>query len=151
VTPAEQTTAGRVALELARRFPGLDPALLASRPAFRAALGDALDAVEDEATLVAQVLEAGPLTGARSPYGVIVGRLRRLRTLAEQRAGLLDEQTEVLRWRRVDHAARRGETLRQLVEAGTVFPDEARERVAGEFADPDLRGIALAALDGGRP
>ena len=141
------TGAERIALALAQRFPELDAALLARRPPFRAALADAL-AVMSEAEIVEHVTTLGALTGARNGYGVLIARLREIRALDEDRRRMVDEEGEAARWRRVDAAARRGESLRQLVDAGTIFADEAAHLVASEFPDEDLRGIARAALGG---
>lgn len=139
--------AERVARALAREFPCVNPALLARRPAFRSALADAL-AVMSETEVVEHVTTLGALTGARNGYGVLIARLREIRALDEDRRRMVDEEGEAARWRRVDAAARRGESLRQLVDAGTIFADEAAHLVASEFPDEDLRGIARAALGG---
>ena len=141
------TGAERIALALAQRFPELDAALLARRPPFRAALADAL-AVMSETEVVEHVTTLGALTGARNGYGVLIARLREIRALDEDRRRMADEECEERRWAAVDRAVARGGTLRQLVDAGTIFADEAAHLVASEFPDDDLRGIARAALGG---
>jgi hypothetical protein len=145
VRPAE-----RVALALGRHFAELHVAAMARHPAFRAAVDTAL-AVVSEATIVEHVVALGGLSGSVNPHAVIVGRLRALPGLEDERLRLADEEAEARRWRRVDSAAGRGETMRQLVEAGHLYGDEAVETLCVEYDhDDDLREIALAALRGGR-
>ena len=141
------TPAGRVAWALAEQLGELDPAAMGRHPAFREAAAVAL-AVVDEAALVEQVVRQGGLAGSRNAHAVIVGRLRQLPSLAAERRQVADDRAESARWRRVDAAARRGETLRALVDAGSIFADEAMSMLASEFGDDDLRGIASAALTG---
>jgi hypothetical protein len=139
----------RVAVELALHFPGINAALIASRLPFRAAVDGAL-AVMGEDTIVAAVIDMGPLDGARRPYAALIARVRELPALEDARVRLADEGAEARRWRRIDTAAKRGETLRQLVDAGRLHDDEAAEMLRREFPnDVDLRGIAEAALAGG--
>jgi len=142
------TAATRVAQALADQLGGFDPVLLGRRPPFIQAVAGALDVV-DEAGLVAAVVEAGTLAGSRSPYGVIVARIRAIPSLVGERRQVADERTEADRWAGVDRAARRGETLRSLVARGLMFEDEAAQQVAAEFTEADLRATALAALTGG--
>lgn len=142
------TRAERLAYALAARLDGLDAAAMAAHPAFRKAVAAAL-AVADELAVVEQVAALGGLAGARNPHAVVVSRLRELPQLAEDRRRMADEQAEARRWAAVDRAARRGETLRALVQRGDLFADEAERLVASEFADGDLRGIAETALAGG--
>lgn len=141
------TAAERIALALAERFDGLEVPAMAHHSAFRQAVDGAL-AVLDEETVVARVVAQGPLTGARNPHAVIVARLRQLPALEGDRHRLMDDHEEARRWAAVDRAARRGETLRALVERGELYPDEAAGMLAREF-DDDLRGMAAAALIGG--
>ncbi len=138
----------RVAAQLATKFPGIDPALLARRPPFCAALAGAL-AVLTETEVTESLVQMGALNGARNAYGVLIGRLRELPSLDADRRRFDDEDAETRRWAAVDRAARRGETLRQLVQRGDLFPDEAAHLLAREFDDGDLRGIAETALAGG--
>ena len=139
--------AERVARALAHELSDLNPVLLARRPPFKDALARAL-AVMPEEEIVPQILALGGMIGARSPYAVLIARLRELPVLVEERRRLADEESEGARWRRVDAAARRGETLRALVDAGTIFADEAEHMLADELPDDELRGIARAALGG---
>jgi hypothetical protein len=144
VTPAQ-----RVAVALAREFPGIDAGLLASRPPFRLAVRDVLRFMSEDA-VVAEVVELGSLGGARSCYGVVITRLRDLPELVANRAQLADEVNEGNRWRRLDRAVCRGETLRALVDRGELFIDEAAGMVNREFIDADVRVVAMAALEGRR-
>lgn len=144
------TAVERVAFALAQRFPELDAVAMAAHLAFVKALAAALT-IADEASVVEQVVAMGSLFGARNAHAVVVARLRALPRLAEDRRRIVAALTESARWVAVDRAARRGENLRQLVERGDLFPDEAERMVASEFADDDLRGIATAALTGAGP
>jgi hypothetical protein len=139
--------AERVARALAHELSDLNPALLARRPPFRAALAGAL-AVMPEEEIVPQILALGGMIGARSPYAVVIARLRELPAIAADRGRFADEDAEARRWAAVDRAAKRGESLRLLVDAGTIFADEAAHLAASEFPDDDLRAIAEAALGG---
>jgi hypothetical protein len=145
MTPAE-----RVAAALGERFDVLDSAAMGEHPAFRCAVADALALVGDEDAVVAQVVRLGPLTGSHDPHRVVVSRLRRVPGLAATRRRIAEELAEERRWAAVDTAARRGETLRALVERGALFPDEAVDVLRRELVDPDLSAVALAALTGGR-
>ena len=138
----------RVAFALVDKLGGLDAAAMARHPAFVRALAAAL-AVGDEASVIAQVVAQGGLAHARNPHAVVVRRLSALPGLTADRRRIADELAESARWRQVDRAAGRGETLRALVERGDLFADEAERMVADEFADADLRGIAMAPLAGG--
>jgi len=142
------TAARRVAQALADQFDGFDPVLLARRPPFVAAVTAALDVI-DEGGIVALVVESGSLAGSRSPYGVVISRVRDVPRICAERRQLADDRAEAGRWQAIDRAARRGETLRVLVAQHAIFPDEASEMVAAEFDDPDLAAIAIAALGGG--
>ena len=142
------TAVERVAFALAQRFPELDAVAMAAHLAFVKALAAALT-IADEASVVEQVVAMGSLFGARNAHAVVVARLRALPRLAEDRRRIADEAAEAARWRQVDRAAERGEILRALVDRGDLFPDEAERMVASEFADDDLRGIAMAPLAGG--
>jgi hypothetical protein len=105
----------------------------------------------DEEAVVAEIVALGHLVGARSAYGVVIARLRQLPELVAERASLAEEVDERYRWRRLEIAARRGETLRALVDSGRLFPDEAALMLSREFPDGDLHAVATAALVGGRP
>ena len=142
------TRAERIAFALGERFPELDAAAMSEHPAFLQAVAAALT-IADERAIVEQVAALGGLAGARNVHAVIVGRLRELPQLAEDRRRLADEESEARRWVAVDRAAKRGETLRALVERGDIFADEAADVLAREFSDDDLRSIADAALSRG--
>jgi hypothetical protein len=138
----------RVALALARHFE-VNPALIMKASAFHIALDAALMVMSEEA-VIDGVLAKGSLRGALNPYGVLFARIRTLVSDIEDRLRLEGDEAEASRWRRVDAAANRGETLGALVAAGRLFVDEAVEMLAREFTDPDLQAIAMAALDGRR-
>ena len=141
----------RIAVALGAAFPELDVRAMAHRPPFIAAVGDAVTALDGDAdTVVAFVVNRGTLAGARNPHGVVVARLRELVAVERDRRAVVDEREEARRWAAVDRAARRGETLRALVERGDLFADEAGAMLSREFEDDDLRGIAAAALSGGQ-
>jgi len=142
------SAARRLAQALADQLDGLDPVLLARRAPFVAAVSAALGVV-DEAKLVALVVESGSLAGSRSPYGVVISRVRDVPRICAERRQVANDRSEAGRWQAIDRAARRGETLRVLVAQHAIFPDEASEMVAAEFDDPDLAAIAIAALGGG--
>lgn len=136
----------RVAVALAEHF-GLDAVLLIRAKALRLGVEGALEFM-DENKIVERILVAGPLTGASNPYGVLIARTRQLANDETQRSRLAEDRAEERRWKRVDAAARRGETLRDLVERGDLYTDEAADLLRGELADEDLRSIAIAALEG---
>jgi hypothetical protein len=137
----------RVAVALAERFV-LRPRLLLCSVAFRMAVTEALGTVtEDE--LLGWVVDGGELTGVRNAYAAVIARVRRVPEHVAADRRVRDDVAEASRWARVDHAVRRGETLRSLVADGELFLDEAAELVSTEFADSDLRSLALAALKGG--
>lgn len=139
-----------LAVKLAEHFPGIDAAVLARRSSFREAVAAAFEVAPSEVVL-AEVVKLGSLTGARNPYAVLIFRLRELPAALIDCTRLSDEVDEGRRWAAVDRAAHRGETLRELVDRGELFPDEAVSAVAREFDDADLRGIAAVALQESRP
>ena len=134
---------------LGERFPQLDVPKFRRHPAFRRRGADAIASLGGVAQVVAEVGAYGELRGAANPYGVVVARLGWAVADHAERQQVADDRAEADRWAAVDRAARRGETLRALVERGVMFSDEAAEQVAAEFTDVDLRATALAALDGG--
>jgi hypothetical protein len=140
-----------LAIALAQAFPEVDAQRLARARAFRAGVDAALQ-VMGEQDLVAEVVAAGPLRGALNPYGVVIVRVRQVPELVAERARLREDQAEAARWRQVDRAAKRGETLRALVERGDLTRDEALEQVGADFRDDtDLLALARAAVTGGKP
>jgi hypothetical protein len=137
----------RLAVTLAQRF-GLRPRLLVCTVAFQWAITEALRVVSEE-ELLGWVLEGGGFAGVRNPYGALIARIRRIPENASAESRMLGEAAESRRWRQVEAAACRGETLRALVERGDVFGDEAVERIEAEFPDEELRALAMAGLRGG--
>jgi hypothetical protein len=141
--------AERIAWAVADQLDGLDAAAMGRHPAFQRAVEDALRVV-DERGIVEAIVAQGPLAGARNPHAVVVARLRQLPALAAERARVVDVRAEDARWQAVDRAVKRAQTLRGLVDAGTIYADEAARWLAEEFSDASLREIAEAALAGGR-
>ncbi len=137
----------RITVELAGHF-AIEPVPLINASAFRYAVKEALSVMTEE-KVIAGIVALGLLRSARDPYAVLIGRARRLVDDATIRTRLVSEQAEAARWRLVDVATHRGETLRALVDRGGCFVDEAHGCVQREFADEDLRAIALAALEKG--
>jgi len=143
VTPAE-----RIATALAERFDVLDAPAMVRVRAFRAGATAALAAAGSVEAVVREVASLGELSGARDPHRVIVARLRQVPALVADRTRLGDELAESRRWAALDMAARRGETLRALVDRGALFANEAADTLRRELADDDLRAVALAVLEG---
>lgn len=141
----------RAAVALAERFPGqLDALAMARRGAFRRAVTGALALFGgNERRVASEVAALGPLNGCTNPAGVIVSRLRELPELVADRDRISGELCEERRWAQVDRAARRGETLRALVDRGDLHLDEATHLISRELPDADLHAIALAALESG--
>ena len=138
-----------LAQALGERFPQLDVPKFRRHPAFRRRGADAIASLGSVAQVVAEVGAYGELRGAANPYGVVVARLGWAVADHAERRQVAADHSEADRWAEVDRAARRGETLRELVARGALFDDEAAEQVAAEFTDADLRATALAALTGG--
>lgn len=137
-----------VLLGLAKRF-GLDPLRVGRPEVFEAAISEAL-ALMPAPAVIDEVAAMGGLSGARDPWGVVLSRLRRIPELARRRAETVEADAEARRWRQVDRAASRGETLRALVDRGDLSRTEALEQLGADFSnDVDLLGIARAALTGG--
>lgn len=134
--------------DLAERF-GLDPSRVGRPDVFARAIAEAVGVLGSPAAVVDEVAALGPLRGARDGWAVLLGRLRRIPADHAARRQVAEDTAEASRWKAVDRAVRRGETLRALVARGDLFDDEAASAVAAEFTDDELRGIALAALTGG--
>ena len=134
--------------DLAERF-GLDVSRIGRPDVFAGSVADAVAVLGSPGAVLDEVVALGPLRGAREPWGVLLGRLRRIPADHAERRQAAADHSEATRWAAVDRAARRGETLRALVARGSLFDDEAAEQVAAEFTDADLRATALAALTGG--
>lgn len=143
------TVYDRIAVTLAAQFPQINPATLARARAFCLAVDRALGWVP-EGELVAHVVDGGPLTGARKPYGALIARVQHLPGEIEHHESLVNDLDEAAHWRQLDKAAQLGLTLRDLVTRSELFEDEARERIADEFDDPRLQDVAMAALLGRR-
>jgi len=133
--------------ELAEYF-DLDLPLLLRAKALRSAVRDALVLMTIEDVL-ARLIESGPLTGARRPYAVLIARARQLGDDSRLRAHLVEEAVDSDRWHAIDRAVHWSGTLRDLVDRGEMFLDEAEERLAREFPDEEMRAFALAAFRGG--
>lgn len=132
---------------LAEHF-GIDAPPLVRAEALRSAVREALTLMSIDEVL-ARLIDDGPLTGARSPYAVLIGRARQLSEDVRLRTRMAEEAAESRRWAEINRAARRGETLRELVDQGVMFLDEVEELLATEFANEDIRAFALDALRGG--
>ena len=133
---------------IAKHF-DLDVSRIGRPDLFEQAITSAL-AMMPPASLVGEVVALGELRGVRQPWGVILTRLRQLPARWAARREVLGEAAEAARWRLVDRAARRGETLRALVARGDLRLDEASEQLGADFqSDSDLLAIAQAALTGG--
>ncbi len=143
------SVADDVLAQLAERF-GLDPTRIGRPAVFSRAIDEALR-FGDASYVVGEVEAFGGLAGVREPWGVILRRLRNVSTLAAERERLADEADEAARWAQVDRAAKRGETLRALVDRGELFVDEGAGMLVREFPDGELRALAMAALEGTRP
>lgn len=140
--------AEQVLLELAQRF-GLDASRMRQARYWEMAVANAV-ALMAASAVVAELVEWGDLRGARNPWGVLLSRLRELPSVIDERERRREELAESARWRKVDRAVKRGETLRALVERGDLRLDEAAEQLSADFrGDNDVLGIAEAALTGG--
>lgn len=138
----------RPALERLAAVFGLDPTRVARPDAFDAAIEAAVAVVGSFDAVVDELLEAGSMRGSQRPWAVVLARLRGIPEAHARRQTALAERAEGARWREVDRAARRGGTLRALVERQVIFADEAAEQLGVEFPDDDLRAVALAAFEG---
>ncbi|MDA8037632.1 MAG: hypothetical protein M0Z69_00435 [Actinomycetota bacterium] len=123
-----------VAAQLAERF-GLDVALLLDAGAFRAAFVAAVRHMSADA-FVAGIVESGPLTAARNPTAVVIGRARRLVAGVELRARIEGELADARRQEREKAAARYRQLLASLIQAGEITVDEAREELARRGLTP---------------
>jgi hypothetical protein len=142
------TDAEYVAIEIAKHY-GLDPVLFMHASAFLSAVGKALKMMTPD-EIVAGMRAKGELTGLTNPYGGVIARIRRLSEEHALRERIAADQLEAARWNAVGNAANRGETLAGLVADEQLFPDEAEATLVAEFADEDLRDIALEAFRGRR-
>ena len=140
--------AEQVLVELAQRF-GLDASRMRQARYWDMAVANAV-ALMPASAVVAELVEWGDLRGARNPWGVLLSRLRELPSVIDERERRREELAESARWRKVDRAVKRGETLRALVGRGDLRLDEATEQLGADFQDDrDLFAIAQAALTGG--
>ena len=140
-----------LARALGKRFAVLDVIAMRRVQAFRVAADKACRVLGDVGAVVAAVGAYGELAGCRNPHAVIVARLRWIVEDAAERGRLADEADEATRWAAVDRAARRGESLRALVDRGELFVDEAVGMLAREIPEEDLQVLAMAALGGKMP
>jgi len=130
---------------------GLDPARVRWHARFAEAVAEAVAVLGSPGAAIDEVVQLGELRGARDPWGVVLGRLRRIPADHAARRQAQEDRAEIKRWAAVDRAVRRGETLRSLVERGVEYEDTALEQLAAEFPDSELRAVAVAALTGGGP
>lgn len=140
-----------LARALGERFPVLNVIAMRRVQAFRVAADEACRVLGDVGAVVAAVATYGELAGCRNPHAVLVSRLRWLVDDAAERGRLADEAHEAARWAAVDRAAKRGKTLRALVNRGELFADEAAGMIAREIPEEDLQALAMAALGGNGP
>jgi hypothetical protein len=140
------TDAEFVAIELADAY-GLDPVRFMGASAFLTAVGKALQVMTAD-EIIRGVLDQGGLAGLVKPYGGVFSRIAKLAEEQAWRTRLTDNAAERARLGLVDRAAHRGETLADLVANEQLYGDEAEETVAAEFADEEIRAIALDALRG---
>jgi len=128
-----------VAFELVRALGQAEARKLARAVAFQRAVDAAL-AVMDEQRLVAEVVGAGPLTAARNPYGVLIGRVREAGSAPfEDTAAPISPQD--------DGARRWGSRLGAMVRVGALAMDAAAAELGTE-QDPVVRKVALDAFSG---
>lgn len=140
----------RPALERIAETFGLDVTRVARPDAFDAAIEAAVGVLGSFDAVIRELLEGGPMRGSQRPWAVVLARLRGIPEAHARRQTALAERAELARWREIDRAARRGGTLRSLVDREVIFADEAAEQIGVEFPDDNLRAVALAALQGGQ-
>ncbi len=143
------TAVDDLAAVLGERFAAVDVPKFRRHPAFRRNAAAALASLGGVEAVVGEVSAYGGTAGAADIHRVLVARLGWAVEDVAERRQIADDRTEADRWASVGRAARRGETLRALVDRGDLFLDEAAASLAREFPDPDLRGLAEAALTGG--
>ena len=126
------TDAEFIAIELADAY-GLDPVRFMRASAFLTGVGKALQVMTAD-DVVRGVLDQGGLAGLVNPYAGVFSRITKLAEEQAWRVRLTDDEAEAI-WRE-----------------GVGFPgdygDEAEDTVASEFADEEIRAIALDALRG---
>jgi hypothetical protein len=138
-----------LAAALGERFPEVDVPKFRRHPAFRRNGAAALASLGGVAAVVGEVSAYGGTAGAADIHRVLVARLGWAVEDAAAHRKIVEDRSEADRWAAVSRAAKRGETLRALVDRGDLFLDEAVASLAREFLDDDLRGLAEAALTGG--
>jgi hypothetical protein len=140
------TDAEFIAIELADAY-GLDPVRFMRASAFLTGVGKALQVMTAD-DVVRGVLDQGGLAGLVNPYAGVFSRITKLAEEQAWRVRLTDDEAELARFEMVDRAAHRGESLADLVANEQLYGDEAEDTVASEFADEEIRAIALDALRG---
>ncbi|MGO9196851.1 MAG: hypothetical protein ACLQK4_06955 [Acidimicrobiales bacterium] len=140
------TDAEFIAIAIARKY-GLDPVMLIRASAFLGAVHDALQLMSPE-ELIAAVVAPGGLQGLDNVYGGVIARIRKLPENKALRDRISRDETEKEHWLQLGRAARRGQTLGELVAAGELFADEAERMLESEFGDPEVRAISLEGLRG---
>jgi hypothetical protein len=132
---------------LTESFPELEIVTLRQATALRQAFEEALVSMDAD-TFVGRLVERGPLRDAVNPYGVLVWRARRIVADVDERSRLGADAAERRRVRQLSAAARFGERLADLLEAGDIDREGAEQRVLASYPDPDIAAVALAALGG---
>lgn len=87
----------RPALERLAEVFSLDPTRVARPASFDAAIADAIAIFGSFDAVVAELLEGGPIRGARWPWGVVLARLRALPEAYIRRQAALAERREAAR------------------------------------------------------
>jgi hypothetical protein len=134
-----------LAAALGERFPTVDGFKLRRNPAFRTA-ADAVLRLLDVVTVVHGVADYGELNAVRSPYRVLVIRLRWLAEDCARRERLAAKRADEFRRRPLVDAERRGQELGWQVGRSLITEEDATATIGTEFSDPDLAAVALANL-----
>lgn len=140
------TDAELVAIRLGRAY-GLQAQRFLDASAFLGAVAAAIKVVTAD-QIVEMVSEQGPLTGLNNPYGGLIARIRNIPADIAVRRRLASDEIERERFAAFGRAARRGETLAELVNRGDLDPEEAQTLVRAEYLDQELLDVALDAVRG---
>lgn len=140
------TDAEYVAIEIAKHY-GLKAVRFINAPKFKKVTEAALEVMTADEVLDS-VFECGGLNGLFNAYAGVMARIEKLVAEHAFSRQLAEDAAERADWAAKGRAASRGETLAELVANGELYPDEAEAEIEGEFADEDLRDIALDALRG---
>jgi hypothetical protein len=143
VTERDRSACDEVVEALCRHY-GLSPRVLRTSPVLPGAIAAALSCL-DAGSIVARIVDRGPLTGARDPYALLVARARQLVSDIEADAQATAEETARRSAAQLEGAVRYGRLLAGLVTAGEIDAADLPAVVESNLADPDLAAIALAA------